>query len=148
MDITELFLNGLPDWVELLPKDWEGERETVEISACVSKTAINNKRFDLEKFILKQFYKAIEVTRKRKGLDVFRLYQFRITMDPYWFHKGRIMFFVNLEYEPRQELSKAIECKGVEDTSRVVSAATSTVRTVRRKRTGGERGRRSPQNSR
>ena len=72
MTIEEILTN-LPEWVEMLPEDYEGETSRACVWIVVSKQAIDNENFDLIGYLRAKLLGALKTIRKKNGVDVLHL---------------------------------------------------------------------------
>ena len=67
--LEDIFFVGLPEFVNILPEDWEGNTVRDLIKIRVSKQAIENDEFDLRGFVKSKFTNSLKVIRKRKNIE-------------------------------------------------------------------------------
>lgn len=78
----EKIIGDIPDWIKLLPKDWEGETIRSLIEFTISKYAINNKRFDLTRYVSAKVLNSLRlIMRKHKIKEIHLTQNFRMTVD-------------------------------------------------------------------
>ncbi len=69
----EMFLKELPEGVTLLHHYFEGDTTRVELKFAVSQQAVNNKKFDLNRFIKAKFDNTLTAIRRRRNIKELRL---------------------------------------------------------------------------
>ena len=67
--LEDILFVGLPEFVNILPEDWEGNTVRMLIKIRVSKQAIENDEFDLRGFVKSKFNNSLKVIRKRKNIE-------------------------------------------------------------------------------
>lgn len=67
--LEDILFVGLPEFVNILPEDWEGNTVRELIKIRVSKQAIENDEFDLRGFVKSKFNNSLKAIRKRKNVE-------------------------------------------------------------------------------
>jgi hypothetical protein len=81
--VEEMFLKDLPEGVTLLPHYFKGETTRVMLKFAVSQQAVNNKKFDLERFIKAKLDNTLTAIRHRRNIKELRLIRrLKVVIDP------------------------------------------------------------------
>lgn len=104
--IDNILLSDLPASVTLLPNDWEGETTRATLKFAVSRQAVNNKKFDVYKFIKLKFNNALTAIRHRRGINELHLTRrIRVAIDAISDQK-KIQIYIYIEYAKEELLVK------------------------------------------
>lgn len=101
--VEEMFLKNLPEWVTLLPHNFEGETTRVILNFAVSQQAVNNEKFDLSGFIKAKLDNTLTAIRHRRNIKELRLTRrLKVVIDPKSGRKKTQIYFY-IEYANEKE---------------------------------------------
>ena len=63
----QYLIGDIPDWIKILPKDWEGETIRAHIKIAASNQAVANPKFDLAGYVSTKFLLALGTIKRKKG---------------------------------------------------------------------------------
>lgn len=96
--VEEMFLKDLPEWVTLLPHNFEDETTRVMLKFAVSQQAVNNEKFDLNGFIKARLDNTLTSIRHRQNINELRLTRrLQVVIDPKS-ERGKTQIYFHIEY--------------------------------------------------
>lgn len=98
VSVEKTFLKDLPEWVTLLPPNFEGETTRVRLKFAVSQQAVKNEKFDLNGFIKAKLDQTLTVIRHRRNIKELRLtHRFLVVIYPNS-DREKMQIYFHIEY--------------------------------------------------